>query len=81
MNRHVPHSHIAGDPKRSKRCVNHSICGNHIELQPLHKPEAAGQPHVRYFNDQMQEICHACVAMVFGVEHVVPEAHNHPAVT
>lgn len=79
MNRHVPHSHIAGDPKDDKVCSN-KHCDTTIGLQPVHRREAAGRPHVRYFDDQLNEICHECVARQYGVEHVDALAHNHPAV-
>jgi hypothetical protein len=80
VNRHVPRSHIAGDPKKDKVCAN-GHCSNAIGLQPVHRREQADKSHIRYFNDNFQEICHECVAKEFGAEHVSATAHNHPAMS
>jgi hypothetical protein len=77
MNRHAPHSHIAGDPKREKECAS-KHCSTMIQLQPVHNREQANRPHARYFDDNMREICHECVGTFYGSEHVVAEAINHP---
>ena len=83
MNRHVPHSAIAGDPDTHKPC---SGCGGHVQLQPdpvehVCAPECSPQQHVtahearpplvRYFTDDFDEVCADCVARHYGVNAVV----------
>jgi hypothetical protein len=90
VNRHVPHSAVADDPKPHKPCPK---CGKRIKLQwdkpvvvpapehPHHRifvAEGPPQPIVRYFDDSWREMCEDCVAKRYGAEQVIVTTGGEP---